>query len=454
MPWKTMRDVLRGWRSGKPGTSTLPEDHLLQANRNLRELLTDDSIPASIRQALEPEFREVERLADKLEREAIHIAIFGRVGTGKSSLGNALLGRDAFSTSPLHGETRESSGQAWHTAGSGAVELIDTPGIDELDGAARAELAEAVAARADVLLFVCEGDLTDVEFRALEQLAARPRQILLVLNKADRYTAEEQETLLERLEARSAPLIGPGRCVAASADPRPETVVRIDANGRETESRRPREPDVHELRERLWELLEREGKTLAALNAALFASDLDRQVAERVVAARRELADALIRRYCLAKGLAVAANPVPVMDLLAAAGIDVALVLHLGQLYGHRLSRREASRLLLNIAAQLLALMGAYWGVNLVSSALKGMSAGMTTVVTGAAQGALAWYATYVTGKAAETWFARGKDWGPDGPRATVRAILESLDRDSLLLDARQDILRVMNQPRDPETPR
>jgi small GTP-binding protein len=450
MPWKTMRDALRGWRSGKLATATLPEEHLLQANRNLRELLTDDSIPASIRQALEPEFREVERLADKLEREAVHIAVFGRVGTGKSSLCNALLGREAFSTSPLHGETRESSGQAWHAAGSGSVELIDTPGIDELDGKARAELAEAVAARADVLLFVCEGDLTDVEFRALEQLAERPRQILLVLNKADRYTKEERASLLARLEERSAPLIGPGRVLAAAADPRPETVIRIDADGREIESLRRREPDVHALRERLWDLLEREGKTLAALNAALFASELDRQVAQRVVAARRELADALIRRYCLAKGLAVAANPVPVMDLLAAAGIDVALVLHLGQLYGHRLSKREASRLLLTIAAQLLALMGAYWGVNLVSSALKGMSAGMTTVVTGAAQGALAWYATYVTGKAAETWFARGKDWGPDGPRATVRSILDGLDRDSLLLDARQDILRVMN--RQPES--
>lgn len=441
-----MRDALRGWRSGKPGTSTLPEDHLLQANRNLRELLTDDSIPPGIRQALEPEFREVEQLADKLEREAIHIAVFGRVGTGKSSLCNALLGREAFATSPLHGETRESAGQAWHAAGSGSTELIDTPGIDELDGEARARMAGAVAARADVLLFVCEGDLTDVEYHALAQLAERPRQILLVLNKADRYTAEERAALLERLEARSAPLIGPDRVLAAAADPRPETIIRIDAEGRETESRRSRPPDVHALRERLWDLLEREGKTLAALNAALFASELDRQVATRVVAARREVADTLIRRYCLAKGLAVAANPVPVMDLLAAAGIDVALVLHLGQLYGHRLSRREASRLLLTIAAQLAALMGAYWGVNLVSSALKGMSAGMTTVVTGAAQGALAWYATYVTGKAAETWFARGKDWGPDGPRATVRSILDTLDRDSLLLDARQDILRAMNR--------
>ena len=59
-------------------------------------------------------------------------------------------------------------------------------------------LAREVAARSDVLLFVCEGDLTDVEHRALESLARLNRPVLLVLNKADRYTASERALLLER----------------------------------------------------------------------------------------------------------------------------------------------------------------------------------------------------------------------------------------------------------------
>ncbi len=442
---------MRGWRSTKPDDATLPDAHLLEANRNLRALLEDTSVPAAVRRALDPEFRELEALSDKLKREEVHLAVFGRVGTGKSSLGNALLGQPAFSTSPLHGETRDRQSTPWDAFESGHVVLIDTPGIDELDGEAREQLAREVARRADVLLMVCDGDLTEPEHRALETLAARRRPVLLVLNKTDRYTREERDALLARLEERAAPLIGPGRVIGAAADPRPETVIQVDAEGRETETRRPRAPDVDALRERLWRLLEAEGKTLAALNAALFASELDSRIARRVVEARAELADRLIRKYCLGKGLAVAANPVPVADLLAAAGIDVAMVLHLGQVYGHSLSRREASRLLVTIAAQLAALMGAYWGVNLVSSALKGMSAGLTTVVTGAAQGALAWYATLVTGKAAEGWFARGKSWGPDGPRATVRGILDDLDRDSILRDARTEILALLDRNPDDE---
>lgn len=436
-----MRDGLPNWRSRKPSAAKLPGNHLLEANRNLRDLLEDTSVPAPVRQALAPEFEEIEALAEKLDREEIHIAIVGRVSTGKSSLGNALLGRSLFSTSALHGETRSGQSQLWQTVEASHVVLIDTPGIDELDGTAREKLSREIARRADVIIMVCDGDLTDIEFQALQQLSRLGRPMLLVMNKSDRYTEEERQLLLQRLEVRAAPLIGEDRVLAAAADPRPETVIHIAPDGEERESQRTLEPDVHDLREHLWQLLHKEGKSLAALNAALFATDLDSRIAQRVVAARKEIADQVIHKYCIAKGLAVAANPVPAADLLAAAGIDVAMVIHLGRIYGHSLSRREASRLLLTIAAQMLALMSAYWGVNLVSSALKGISAGMTTVATGAAQGALAWYATHVTGKAAESWFSRGKSWGPDGPRATVRGILDNLDRDSVLLQAREEIL-------------
>ena len=180
---------------------------------------------------------------------------------------------------------------------------------------------------------------------------------------------------------------------------------------------------------------------ITAGQAVADASELDEKVATRIVEARRSVAEKIIRNYCIGKGLLVAVNPVPIADLLAAAGTAVAMVIHLGEVYGFRLSRREASKLLLTISAQLLALMGAYWGMNLVSSALKTASAGLSIALTAAAQGALAWYATYVTGKMAETWFSKGKSWGANGPADTARLILASLDRDSLISTARTDIL-------------
>lgn len=437
-----MRSVLPKWLFRKNATKAIPDQQLLNANQNLKALLEDSSIPASVRAELSEEFDSIERISRKLREDEIHIAVFGRVSTGKSSLLNALLDEQLFSTSPLHGETKHRQEIRWQSISQGNVVLIDTPGIDELDGEAREQLAKDVAREADVLIMVCEGDLTQSEYAALESFAQQQRPLIVALNKIDRYTDQERALLEQRLQERLLELVDKQNILAIAADPKPETVIRVDADGKEQETTRVRPANIGALKDRLWNILEREGKTLSALNAALFASELDSKIASRIVEARRTVAERIIRNYCIGKGLAVAVNPIPVADLLAAAGTDIAMVIHLGEVYGFRLSRREATRLLLTIAAHLAALMGAYWGLNLVSAALKTVSAGLSTTVTAGAQGALAYYATYLTGRSAESWFAKGKSWGSAGPRDTVREIVASLDRDSILASAREDILK------------
>jgi len=418
-----------------------PDQHLANANQQIQTLLSDTSVPSAVRQELFQEFAEIEAISEKLRHSEIHIAAFGRVGTGKSSILNALLGQQMFSTSPLHGETKFQQRSQWDSVNSDHVVLIDTPGIDELEGEAREELARSVARISDIVLMICEGDLTETEFKAVHNLAGRNRPLLLVLNKADRYGAGDLDSLLGHLKERCEGFLETDNILAASADPRPEQVIRVDEDGKEYPSERPRKPDISILKARLWNILEKEGKTLAALNAALFTRELDGRIAGKIVLARKTVAEKIIRNYCLAKGIVVAVNPIPVADLLAAAGTDVAMIVHLGNIYGFQLSRREASKLLLTISAQMLLLMSAYWGVNMVSSAMKTISAGMSAAITAGAQGTLAWYATYVTGHAAESWFAKGKSWGAAGPRDTINEILDSLDQDSILQSARSDIL-------------
>jgi len=425
----------------KKAKTKRPEQHLLNANQQIQTLLTDSGVPSAVRQELFQEFAEIEAISEKLQHSEIHIAAFGRVGTGKSSLLNALLGHKEFSTSPLHGETRFQQRSQWDSVNSDHVVLIDTPGIDELDGEAREEMARSVARISDIVLMVCEGDLTETEFSAVRSLAERKRPLLLILNKSDRYAEAELASLLQHLRERCADLVEPDNILITCADPRPEKLIRIDEAGNEHPAERPRKPNISELKTRLWNILEKEGKTLAALNAAMFTSELDGRIASKIVMARKTVAENIINNYCIAKALAVAVNPIPVADLLAAAGTDVAMVIHLGKVYGFQLSKSEASKLLLTISAQLLLLMGAYWGVNMVSAAMKTISAGMSAALTAGAQGALAWYATYVTGHAAESWFAKGKSWGSAGPKQTINEILASLDQDSILQSARADIM-------------
>ncbi|MCB1608776.1 MAG: YcjF family protein, partial [Xanthomonadales bacterium] len=218
-------------------------------------------------------------------------------------------------------------------------------------------------------------------------------------------------------------------------------LIRVDAEGNESEERQQPGADVQALRARILVIVEREGKTLSAVNAGLFAGRLADQVGVRITEVRRELANKLVRNYCLAKGIAVAVNPIPVADLLSAAALDVSLVVHLSKLYGLPLTRTEAGKLVATIVAQLAVLMGAIWGVHLVSAALKGISVGLSTALTAGAQGALAWYATRIIGDAAEEWLARGKSWGEQGPKRALQEILKNLDRESILRDARSEIL-------------
>ncbi len=432
---------LRRKLGAEPRVAAAHPAHVAQTEQALRALLDDKSIPDSVRHELGADFAQIEALLGKLDAGELHIALFGRVSVGKSALGNALLGHDAFQTGVLHGTTRARGAQRWQEVAGQGLHLIDTPGINELSGEEREKLAYDVAGVSDLVIFVVDGDMTESEVSALSVLARARRPLLLALNKSDRYSDDERERLLARLREHAGSSVRAEDVIACAARPADKRIVRVAADGAESESVSTSPPDVAELSTHLRTIAEREGKTLAALNAGLFAGELSDRVAQRVAAARRELADRIIRNYCLAKGVAVALNPIPVADLLAAASLDVALVLHLAKVYGQPLTRAEAGTLITTICAQLAALMGAIWGIHLVSSALKGVSAGLTTIVTAGAQGALAWYATEIVGRAAEHYLLHGKSWGEQGAKRAVADIVSSLDRDSILREARSAIL-------------
>lgn len=442
-PWQR----LRRWLT--PG-SAVPADHPRsdassasgRVADSLRSLLDDPTIPPALRSELAADFARIESMLARLERGELHVAVFGRVSAGKSALGNALLGRDAFTVGVLHGTTTDAAQAPLDEAAHDGLVLIDTPGINELDGEARERLAFEVAEVSDLVLFVADGDLTRDELDALKTLAATQRPLLLVLNKADRYGDEEREALLGQLRERVQGLVRAADVLAVAARPAEQRIVEIDAQGREQAATRQPAPDVAALRERLLAIAAREGKTLSALNAGLYAGRLTDQISTRIAETRRAIAARLIRQYCIAKGVAVALNPIPVADLLAAAGLDAAMVVQLSRVYGLPLTRAESGRLVAVISAQLAALMGAIWGMQLVASALKGVSAGLSVVVTAAAQGALGWYATVLIGRAAERYLIAGKSWGEQGAKRAVSEVVAALDRDSILREAREEILR------------
>lgn len=414
------------------------------AKESLTQMLNDKRVPGSVRKALKGEYAKLADMLTRLENQHLHIVVFGRVSVGKSSLLNALIGAPLFSVSVLHGETTETSTTKWDTREVEGVFLIDTPGINESDGEVREQLAIEAAQNADLVLFAVDGDITETEMQALNGLIDTASPILLVINKADQYTPAEQDELKISILQKIPKQLSTENVVFASASPPPQTVIYIDEQGNEIERQRARPADVDSLKTRLWEIIANEGKTLSALNASLFAGNLSSQLGQKIIQAREALGQETIRLYCISKGVAVALNPLPVADLLAAAAIDVGMVIHLSRIYGLPMSKSEAGKLIKNIAGQMLALYGTFWAIHLASSALKISTAGLSTVVTGVAQGGVAWYSTLVVGEATEAYLAKGKSWGTAGPKLVVKSILDDLDKDSVIQNAKTEIKRLL----------
>ena len=432
LPWtKTKKNIPEGDSGSR---------HLTLAKESLSDLIDDARLPAGIRESLAHDYAAVEAMLDKLQHGHLHIAAFGRVSTGKSSLLNALIGEDRFAVSPLHGETRQSAIEPWAEIEAGGVFLIDTPGLDEAGGEDRESLAKEVANRSDLVIFVLDGDITESELQALKTLLGQGRPVIVALNKSDLYTRDELDSLLKSVREKAEGIVQASDVLAVAAQPKPQTIIEVDDQGNEQTSSRVRDVDIEQLKLRLWDIFEAEGKTLAALNASLFAADLSDQVGKRILNARRELGDKMVRTYCIAKGVAVAFNPVPVADLFAAAFIDVGMVMHLSHVYDLPISRKEAGSLIRVIAAEAAALMGTVWALHFVSSALKVGTLGLSTILTAGAQGAIAYYSTFVVGQVAAEYLAEGKSWGEGGPKQVVQEILESLDKETVLQEARREI--------------
>ncbi|HEY9889385.1 MAG TPA: Era-like GTP-binding protein, partial [Candidatus Obscuribacterales bacterium] len=253
-----------------------------EAKSTLQGLL--DRLHLTPREAmgLQQEVQSLTNLMQKLDQAVIQIAVFGLVGRGKSSLLNALAGTPVFATGPTHGVTQTIQTTAWEVSqdafnatqtigrallqgpGQSRIELIDTPGLDEVDGAERTHLAQQVAAIADLILFVIAGDITRVEYDALVQLRQVSKPILLVFNKVDQYPEADRDTIYRTLrDERLRDLISPDEIVMTAAAPVVAVATR-QPDGRLRPTRQRGQPDVTALKVKILEVLQREGLALVA----------------------------------------------------------------------------------------------------------------------------------------------------------------------------------------------
>lgn len=442
-----------------------------QAQRTLKEFINKLDLTPRERQGLEVEIEELQQFLDKLEQMVIQIAVFGMVGRGKSSVLNALLGEHIFETGAVHGITRSQQSANWEISrekiltdtgnqeilrvslkslGSATIELIDTPGIDEVNGDARAELARSVAQQADLILFVIAGDMTKVEYAALSELRQASKPILLVFNKIDQYPNPDRQAIYAKIrDERVKQLLSPAEIVMTAASPLvPRAVMQED--GSLAAELVPGKPQIEELRVKILEVLDREGKALLALNSMIFADNFQDLVIQRKMLIRERRANKIIWNAVMTQAMAIAVSPITVIDLVSTAIIDVSMILALSKLYGIDMNHQGAIALMQKIAlgmggitaTELLTTLGlgslkAVFGVS--TAATGGATAGLYLSV-GMIQASVAGVSSYGIGLVTKEYLANGASWGAQGPKAVVSRILSSLDEASILARVKDEL--------------
>ncbi len=127
----------------------------------------------------------------------IHIGIFGRRNTGKSSILNALTQQEVSIVSEVAGTTADPVEKPMELLPLGPVLFIDTAGIDDrgLTGDKRVEKTIAVFDRTDLGIIVTNfEDWGKYELRIMEEFKSREIPFLVAFNKADIYTENKKIT--------------------------------------------------------------------------------------------------------------------------------------------------------------------------------------------------------------------------------------------------------------------
>lgn len=438
-------------------------DPLKKARESLESAISGLKLTNDEELALAAELRQLRDLTEKLDENRVEIAAFGMVSRGKSSVLNALLGQEVFVVGATHGTTVKKSAREWEIAGTPKGEdpeppklvLVDTPGIDEVGGEFREALALEIARRADLLLFVVSGDMTRRELDALSSLRKARKPMILAFNQIDRYPDADRAAILEKIQdERVRNLIRPEDVIMTAARPDP-LKVRIQGSDGSTQViwERPA-PVIEPLKKRILEVLETEGKALIALNTLLFAGDVHQEIVEHKLRIRDDAANKLIWRFAIAKGAAVALNPIPVADMAGGLAVDIAMIVALSRVYGIPLTRATAASLVKDMLLALGALGAIAIASKLLTSGLKSVLGGIVVATggfatplsvlgfgaIGAAQAGAAGTTSYILGQGAKVYISQGCQWGPKGIKTVIHQILEEAKNDSVLERLREEL--------------
>lgn len=133
-------------------------------------------------------------LMDTPRANRLHIGIFGKRNSGKSTLINALTGHNTSLVSDIAGTTTDPVYKTIEIRGIGPCVLIDTAGFDDVGelGNKRVEKTRTAMEKTDIALIVLSDDNIQVELEWLKDFKTRKTPVILIINKVDTITNTDQ----------------------------------------------------------------------------------------------------------------------------------------------------------------------------------------------------------------------------------------------------------------------
>lgn len=371
-------------------------------------------------------FKRSQEIEANLARGELQVVIFGTGSAGKTSLVNALIGEMVGNVEATMGTTEVGETYRLKLKGLAREILItDTPGILEagVAGTEREKLARQLAAESDLILFVVDNDLRQSEYEPLQYLAAIGKRSLLVFNKTDLYTEEDQQTILNQLKERLTGIIPPTDVIPIAANPQP---VQLE-NGQIIAP----EPEIIPLIKRLATVLRAEGEDLVADNILLQSQRLGDEARKIIDRQRRRQADQIIDRYQWIGAGVIAVTPLPVIDLLATVAVNAQMVVEIGQVYGCEINSERGKELAVSLGKTLVSLGVVKGAVELLARALQTNVA--TYIVGKVIQAVTAAYLTRIAGKSFVEYFRHDQDWGDGGISEVVQRQFQLSKKDEFI---------------------
>ncbi len=274
--------------------------------------------------------QELLNLRQRRQAGSIHIALFGEISSGKSSLIKALLPDTDVDISVSGGTTQNIDEYCWTSPAGDQLILSDMPGLNEA-GTERNLLSQQEAMRAHLVIYVCDGDLTRSQQLELEKLKQLKKPIILALNKTDRLSSLELEQLTDQLQKRSEQLEN-GEFIAISTGAS-QPVVRINSDGSEETSYRQLPAQLDSLKMAIQRSIDNNGANLEKLRDSAVFTLISIQLDEAQLLLREQQAMDLTRSYAKKAVVAAIAAITPGSDILIQGYLATQMVKELSELY-------------------------------------------------------------------------------------------------------------------------